>query len=594
MIGRNDVLEVCNTVALHGDTEVVVVGSADKGSILPSSASVKEYPMAGFAMALDRIKLGEITAAPLVTTNPAISIEYPIDVVGDADDLYVVSLTSTDPGFSLEYKEIQINPDSKFSPNWINMQKYGKSVHMTVTKLSLSQQVIDGVPIGDVNFRQEWSREFPVEPDGDGTGTVPSIYMGGAIVMKKLGVIAVAGSTRGMGNAYGAAIGTDEDGFITLIDMETGELSKDVFPNNIRIGTAKDDIVLGICVDSKGDEESFYIVGATKGEMAPPANFGEPFPEGSYQAFARKVNSKDLSPIWTVQLGAVHYSRPGTGATVAKAFNCVASEHHVYIGGVVDDGASMGLKRPLNSRGGDDIWVAQVDAESGKINWVRQEGSHGDDHMAPRGGLALSTNGNVVAFGDTNGSLFRRRSHGDMNSELFVMDFDGYGRHTTNLDHQTLIANDNGDASVIAIPLPPPTPPPVASPVTQPPSNEATAATATVPQKRDNAVGIIIGSLMAVALALGVLGYVLVSNMGLCRRYKAAALSNPDDGFKVEVKDGLVTDASGNGNGSGSGNHNPHGGAPPASSFDILGSSSGSFEDSSVNLKDEAQLNQVV
>eukprot|EP00536_Pseudo-nitzschia_multiseries_P009241 jgi/Psemu1/306380/fgenesh1_kg.253_\ len=97
---------------------------------------------------------------------------------------------------------------------------------------------------------------------------------------------------------------------------------------------------------------------------------------------------------------------------------------------------------------------------------------------------------------------------------------------------------------------------------------------------------------MAVALALGVLGYVLVSNMGLCRRYKAAALSNPDDGFKVEVKDGLVTDASGNGNGSG--NHNPHGGAPPASSFDILGSSSGSFEDSSVNLKDEAQLNQVV
>jgi len=344
--GTSNVIETCNSVALHRTAEIVAVGSADNGSTFSEDNNVAEYPMVGFALAMDRFSLGEIDTTALVTTTPQDKIQYPISVVSEGDDLYIVSLTSTDSGLSREAEQLKASGGSgDFSPNWINMQKYGKSLDMTVTKITLTEEVIDGIPEGDISFTTRWSKEFPIDPDNDGSGTIPRVYLGGAIVKRNLGYLAVAGSTRGIGKAYGAAVGNDEDGFIALLDLETGEFAG-VSRSTIREGSGKDDVVLGICHDPN-DDSSFYIVGGTKGVVGRRDTTPET-PNGSLEAFVRKVNADTLAEIWTVQWGAIHENVDSQAPTVAKALDCAvdsASGNVVYVGGIVDANARITRKK---------------------------------------------------------------------------------------------------------------------------------------------------------------------------------------------------------------------------------------------------------
>lgn len=349
VIGTDNVLEVCNSVALHGFGEVVAVGHADNGSSLQDGNA---YPMAGFAIALDRFDLREVDETALVTKDPNNRIQYPIDVVSDGDDMYIVSLTSTDMQTTAEFQKLKEDGGHNgFSPNWINMNKYGSSFDMTVTKLTLRENKIDGVSMGDISFTTVWSKEFPISPDSD--GTIPRAYLGGAILKKSQGYLALSGSTRGMGEGYGMARGNDEDGFVTLLDIDTGELATGVLKNNLREGTSEDDVVLGICHDPD-DSSSFYIVGATQGTM-PDATTTTVMTPGSTHAFLLKVDADSLHTIWTTQLGA---DGNGKDVTTAKAYDCAVSGDTVYAGGIVDDGAGIVFKeRPRSSRGGDDVWL---------------------------------------------------------------------------------------------------------------------------------------------------------------------------------------------------------------------------------------------
>lgn len=454
--GNSNTLESCSSVALHRYGEVVTVGNADAGSSLLSSNSQGTGDAAdlaagaGFALALDRNNLGRLDSTPLISTSaPLDKITYPVSVYSDGGDLYIVSSTTTNSNISREYKNAMT--DATYSPNYINMQKYGSSLDMTVTKLTLTEEVIDGVSDGDIAFQTVWSKEFPVTPDGDGSGQTAHVYLGGAIIVPSQGAnlgggggyLAIAGSTRGMGDGYGAAVGNDEDGFITLLDLQTGELSQDVDRNNIREGSDQDDIVLGICHDRQSmetDDHSFYVVGGTKGIIGTPDSTLD-IPENSMQAFIRKVDGTTLAEIWTMQWGAIHCQGcPSDTPTTAKAIACAVSGDMVYVGGIVDADAEMVIKNsPRKSQGGDDIWVAALNTQGGEYKWMRQAGSTGNDRIAPRGGLAISQNGNVIVYGDTTGSLFRdRSSDGESNnysnkSDLFVMEFGKNGLHKAHI-----------------------------------------------------------------------------------------------------------------------------------------------------------------
>jgi len=605
VIGSSDVLEVCNTVAMHRSSEVVVVGSADKGSTVLASKDASEYPMAGFAMAFDQNKLGEVSSTLLVTSNPIAKIEYPIDVISDGDDLYIVALTSSDPEFSREYKEMMDEPISgrKYAPNWINMKKYGTSLEMTVTKLSLKEELVDGIPVGGVRFTPQWTSEFPVDPDADGSGSIPRVNLGGTIVNKGLGIIIIAGSTRGLGRGYGAGVGNDEDGFITVLSTETGELASDVIQNQIREGTADYDIVLGICGDPN-DDENFYIVGATKGEMVGRTD-DITIPPGSLQGFVRKLRSTNIAQVeWTVMVGAVHKNSEIEDddafitPTTTKAFDCVVSGDNVYVGGVVDDNARVVNRSPLITRGRDDIFVGQINTKTGEMGWLRQAGSAGNDHIAPRGGMALGRDGAILVFGDTTGAFYRERS-GDQNmSELFVMEFDPSGAHKSNIRHH------KHQSQPTESPIPASSPVPAALKPTNkyvPPANTLEIAPPTLggmnivnagefgssglKKKEGISVGAVIGILIGVAIVLG-LAYLLLSRLGLLKRRRTTS----DRHSKIEVRDGLITNSDRRGTYSDA--------APPPSSF--LGGKAGmlfstdtstSYSD---NLKNEDVFKNVV
>ena len=358
IIGEKNVLEVCDSIALHGYGEVVAIGSADKGSTLKNG----DYPMAGFAIALDRFDLEEIDATALVTKDPNTRIQYPIDIVSDGNDLYIVSLTSTDSETTREFKQLMANGGkSAFSPNWINMKKYGSSFDMTVSKVTLETQMIDGVSTGKILFSNRWSKEFPIRPDSN--GGLPRVFLGGAILKKSKGYLAVSGSTRGKGRVYGAASGNDEDGFVTLLDMNTGALAGSVDRNKMREGTAEDDTVLGMC-HNPYDESSFYLVGGTKGKIVKEGITETP--DGSTHAMVLKIDASTLTTTWAVQFGALRNGNSNdtyesSAVTVAKALDCAVVGESIYVGGVVDDNAGIVLKKKTyTSKGGDDIWVAKL------------------------------------------------------------------------------------------------------------------------------------------------------------------------------------------------------------------------------------------
>jgi len=553
IIGTNDVLEVCNSIALHGYGEVVTVGSVDNGSAMLNDERVGAYPMSGFVMALDRYNLQEVDATPLVTEDPTNRLQYPIDVVSDGNDMYIVSLTSTDNSETAEFIRFMENGGhSTTSPNFIKMQKYGKSFDMTVTKVTLEQQMVDGVSMGD-KFTTRWSKEFPVNPDNDISGTIPRVFLGGAILNKQKGYLAVSGSTRGFGDGYGAAHGNDEDGYIALVDINTGELTELMLRDNIRVGTSEDDTIFGMCQDPK-DRESFYVVGGTKGQIDIASKITET-PEGSMQAYLMKIDANNLSTIWTQQLGAVRQSNNGASIipTVAKAIDCAVQNKTIFVAGIVDDNAAIVVDvMPLNSRGGDDVWVGSFKALDGSINWVRQMGSEGNDHVAPRGAITINKNGNVLVYGDTNGEFYRQHGGGEKTNELFLLEVSKIGAHKPHVRH---IKHKETPAPVPAPvpgdPVPAPTPAPV--PVKKVPQGTAPPFLVNdISLDLEKSEGKKGGVILMVIVSFVVILLVIVVALFFRRRFVCKETGNGRESQQPGKKDGVFKE---------------HATAPPLSSF---------------------------
>lgn len=543
------VLESCHSLTLHRYNELVVVGSVDQSSkLIPTSSNAGI--MSGMALGVNRDDLSRIDSTSLVTTEPTERFEYPVSVVSDGDDLYIVALTSTDSVPSNEYIAIDPVGSSSLSINWIEIQKYGTTFDMTVTKLTLSETKIDGVEEG-VKFLTKWSKEFPIDVD-DQTGTVPRVYIGGAIVKKDLGYLAVVGSTRGLGVGYGEAIGDDEDGFITLLDLQTGELATNVARSSMREGSEEDDRVTGICHDPT-DMSSFYVTGETYGDVG-VSQSNLSIPKGSLQAFLRKVDANSLDEIWSIRWGALQANSEVLGFVFAR--DCAVFGSFVYVGGVVENSAGIVQGDDVRqTQGGDDIWVAQVSSVDAQVNWLHQVGSSGQDHMARHGGLIATAAGHAIVFGDTTGPVYRERVPSELN-DLIVMTFDSSdGSH--------------GDAFMTQVP----TPSPGGAPVALEPTAAAPTALAPTPlalqpvtlgtdtsndsnSVNDNnsdstglSAGAIFGLVIGLFLILGVVTW------WWCRRRRGYSGKSVDDmtniDFEVKAKrDGLFAS---NGRGSSNG-----------------------------------------
>ena len=136
------------------------------------------------------------------------------------------------------------------------------------------------------------------------------------------------------------------------------------------------------------------------------------------------------------------------------------------------------------------------------MKWLRQAGSPGNDHIAPHGGLAISKNGNVIVFGDTNGAFYRERSESST-SDMFVMEFGKNGLHKRHV--RAPIRDD----TPVTAPEPAAGPPTVkAEPVQLVPdstsSNSATESAASGSGNNKISTGVLAGLLVAVTLKLAI------------------------------------------------------------------------------------------
>jgi len=422
--GQPDVLETCSTVTmLGGNTNLLVmVGSTEPGGFLPGVDS--SIPLSGMAAAIDKSDLSFSAGVTLTArSSPQVRLLYPVSVVSDGNNgIYIAALTSIDATLNTG-----LGRDPDF-PNWQVIQKYGKSLDMTVLKLTYGQEDDSQ---GDAVLQEIWKEEFPVQFDPNQVGVVPRVYIGGLVVKRDSNgkeLVIVAGSTRGRGRAYGDVDeNDDEDGFVTILDANSGFYTG----SSTREGTDEDDVVGGIC-DDPSDPDAFYIVGATEGLMgsqqaAPSLIENGQMSSGSLQPFVRKA-SIGLGSSWTVQWAALpprETSPPPPSFSYATS--CSVSGDTIYVAGTVHGGASMVQgDTQLPSQGGNDVWIASLDKNSGQVHWLTQLGSAGDEQLASHGGIVVNKQGNPLILGDTTGNMFRSRIPGgsDTTTDMFAMSLD--------------------------------------------------------------------------------------------------------------------------------------------------------------------------
>ena len=399
----------CRSVAVLRGQAVALVGTADPEGyfgFVDGAEIVNGMPQLGFAMTIHADTLEPIRGTALSSFS---RVPYPQAAVGDLYDsnmIYVASMTSNQDTLTLEQEEV--------FPNWAHLFQHGTTFSLTVEAFSLSEAGVG----------RRWTKFFPVDAE-DTEGMLSSVHVGGMINKPGVGLV-IAGATAGRGEVYGSVTGTEEDGFLAILDPSTGAMRNAHGDGSgrasQRFGSESYEIVTDIC-DDPFDDDAFYIVGSSKGDMN--GHIVDDIvipPTGSLQAFIRKVNAHTLEEEWTVQLPAYidEYTTSSTDA-LGCAVNNIGS---VYVVGQVDNGAGMVERNTIHvSKGGSDIWIARIDTVTAERMWIQQVGSAGDDFVARGGGIVIDADGNPIVFGDTNGNIYRERAvyaHHD----LFVIRFD--------------------------------------------------------------------------------------------------------------------------------------------------------------------------
>lgn len=161
----------------------------------------------------------------------------------------------------------------------------------------------------------------------------------------------------------------------------------------IQGGGADQDTGRGIAVDGEGNAywTGYFYGTATFGEGEDAVTISS---QGSSDGFVAKV-SPDGSLAWIVQV---------EGAGSADLYDAATDPYsydRVSVVGSFTDVATIGAQS-LQSRGDDDLIVAQLDAETGDVLWVEQLGGSGDDHGR---GVAVSFGGWVYVAGWFNGQI---------------------------------------------------------------------------------------------------------------------------------------------------------------------------------------------
>ena len=284
--------------------------------------------------------------------------EYPHKIAGSGPAFYLVSSSTMEDDDSSDH----------YFPNWLSKFYQGSPLPGTllVTQYLANQSTIT----------PQWQQKLVATSSGDSGQPRPILPAG---ILEFPNFLVVAGSTRGLGEWFGDADDSgDYDGFVTLLDKPSGSVYSPRFRRKLllrnlqevgvqhgsaRLGSDADDYILRICSDPSSSTPEIYAVGAKadKGQ-----NDGK-----SAQAFVLKLSI--LEPAQIHETWFREWDVPSV------ASHCVVHQDKLYVGGVASD---TPIASHTNAHGKDDIWLAQVDTISSKINWIHQYGSSQDDRLA--------------------------------------------------------------------------------------------------------------------------------------------------------------------------------------------------------------------
>jgi hypothetical protein len=403
--------EACSAITLadyNGESEPIIVGTSKKSGLLDNLRTARRSSQYG--MVLDLQNNGGFFDLVGGTVVDEDKVQFPVKVLSDDDTVFLVSMAS---------KSDQVQSDSEKSdgkkfPNLTTggIVKYGSQYEILVERHTITRA--SDLPPGSTEstMRLDWRK--PLE-----TAEQRSIFVSGMAVIDNGDALIVVGSTQG------AEEDDDFDGIMAKVTTEDGSFASEgnesrsvAYFSSI---SGANDWILNVCPDTD-DDRYFYVTGATGGQMDNSVNKADS--DVTVHAVVSKIQADTLNIVWTTQYGVTHASGATDEEAASVALGCamVPNQGYVYVAGDVENGAI--LEGASQSAGGDDIFVAMLDASTGQKIWTKQVGSSGDDRVARGGGIIADADGNAVVYGDTTGSFLRMRERrSSYTSDLFLMTF---------------------------------------------------------------------------------------------------------------------------------------------------------------------------
>jgi hypothetical protein len=428
--------EACSAIGLASDSgqkTSVIIGTTTKGGLLTEYATADGTQ---FGFILDVDSSNTIVGGALLLEN---EVQYPVAVETDSEnnEVYVVTMNSDDSLMSHNFEEFA----NKEFPNLTTggFLKYGSSFFIAVTKLAIQRDEAT-LNIQD-NMEVQWTVQLDLE-DGNGSDFATGVTMAG-----EEATLIVTGSARESTDTVAM------DGFIAKINPEDGSYAEGanavMFVSSL---DGRDDWITGVCNDPD-DKDAIYIVGGTMGTLDDAVTRSEN--DMMVHAYVSKITVSTMSMVWTKQFPITQAANEdaGIGGAVALGCDVLTGEDFMYVGGVIENGATMDydVNQPTSS-GADDIFVTQVNTRNGSIQWLKQVGSDGVDRLARGGGILADKDGNAVVFGDTTGNMYRSRSQESTGlSDIFVMVLDkADGSHEPpGMDDSNADGSDSNDQTTI-------------------------------------------------------------------------------------------------------------------------------------------------
>ena len=367
-------------------------------------------------------------------------IQFPTAVVANGEDsIFVASMVSADTS------SVQSHWDKISVSNFPNLLKGDHLTSYDGSQFYIRVEHLHSSPVDPSMMVQTTIAEIKADSHNE---ELLLLSVAGMAVLDKTSLL-VVGSTKGRVDPLGRNTANNDnvDGFIVRMSLE-GKFDQKL-GDTVRIDSIdhQDDWITNLCL---GADDSFYIVGATMGNMPhpqsqmPDADSADAFVEkvnhdaGSVDAFVAKVkpstvtnpmtqeDSWYLETIWTHQF----HVQPGKGhdTGTSSAFGCsvVPDQDVLYVSGVVKDGATInysGSQQTQISAGSDDIFVAQLNATDGSVRWLQQIGSSGNESLARDGGILVDTNaeGGAIVYGETTGNLYHKYWREGTRSDIFIV-----------------------------------------------------------------------------------------------------------------------------------------------------------------------------